>query len=159
MRCRLKKCCFMITLRVGCIISSLILVFFELLAVPLRSAEPCCDSFEGVLVVVYRVLEIVHFVGCLMLFVASFLKTSVLVFFFLVTSCLHTLLFPAFLVAEVMVWNADIIDIGLSICGLLLGIYFWVVAYAFYHQCKEEVVTDLTLITTFRKKGSLVSVV
>ncbi|KAH8355409.1 hypothetical protein KR084_004526, partial [Drosophila pseudotakahashii] len=159
MRCRLKKCCFLITLRVGCMISSLILVFFELLAVPLRSAESCCESFEGVLVVVYRVMEIVHFVGCLMLFVASFLKTSVLVFIFLVTSCLHTLLFPAFLVAEVMIWNADIIDIGLSIGGLrrsniyifcifnnflsiVLGLYFWVVAYAFYHLCKEEVVAD-----------------
>jgi len=63
----------MISLRVGCMISALILVFFELLAVPLRSGEPCCDSFEGILVVVYRVIEIMHFVGCLMLFVASFL--------------------------------------------------------------------------------------
>ncbi|XP_037726609.1 uncharacterized protein LOC119557781 [Drosophila subpulchrella] len=159
MRCRLKKCCFMISLRVGCMISALILVFFALLAVPLRSAEPCCDSFEGILVVVYRVIDIMHFVGCLMLFVASFLKTSALVFIFLVMSCIHILLSPAFLVAEIMVWNADIIDIVLAICGLLLSIYFWIVAYAFYHKCKEEIVADVNLVPTFRKKGSIVSIV
>jgi len=33
-------------------------------------------------------------------------------------SCIHILLSPAFLVAEIMVWNADIIDIVLTICGL-----------------------------------------
>ncbi|XP_016946330.1 uncharacterized protein LOC108022003 [Drosophila biarmipes] len=157
MRCRLRKCCFVISLQVGCMISALILVFFELLGVPLRSAEPCCDSFEGILVVVYRVMEILHFVGCLMLFVASFLKASALVFIYLFISCIHILLFPAFLVAEIMVWNADIIDIVLTISGLLLSIYFWIVAYAFYHKCKEELVEDVNLVPAQRKKGSILS--
>nr|NP_001245561.1 uncharacterized protein Dmel_CG43198 [Drosophila melanogaster]AFH07275.1 uncharacterized protein Dmel_CG43198 [Drosophila melanogaster] len=142
MRCRLRKCCCIISLRVGCMISALSLFFFELIAVPMRNASPCCDTLESIVLVVYGILDMVHFVGCLMLFVASFVKTSVLVLIFLITSCLHIVLYPAFLVAEVLIWDVDIIDISISIIGLLLCIYFWIVAYAFYFKCKEEVMTD-----------------
>ncbi|KRK06729.1 uncharacterized protein LOC26536013 [Drosophila yakuba] len=159
MRCRLRKCCCLISLRVGCMISALVLFFFELIAVPLRNATSCCDSFESVLLVVYRVLDMVHFIGALMLFVASFVKVSVLVLIFLITSCLHIALYPGFLVAEVLIWDADLIDISLSICGLLLGIYFWLVAYAFYYKCKEELMTDLPTVIIARKKESVVSAV
>ncbi|XP_017051946.1 uncharacterized protein LOC108095377 isoform X2 [Drosophila ficusphila] len=119
MKFRLKKFLFFISLRVGCMISALVLFLFELLAVPLRDARPCCDSFEGVLAVVYRVLGIIYFIGCLMLFVASCVRISFLVMIFLSTSLLHTILFPGFLVAEVMIWHANIIDLGLSIGGLV----------------------------------------
>ncbi|KAI8035291.1 uncharacterized protein LOC128260777 [Drosophila gunungcola] len=156
MICGLRKCCCVISLRVGCMISALLLIFFELIAVPLRNAKPCCDSFEGVIAVVYRVLEIVNFVGCLMLFVASFVKTSVLVSLFLATSSLHTLLYPAFLVAEVVIWNADIVDISLSILGIVLGIYIWIVALAFYFECKEDVFKDDGTSPDLRKKGSII---
>ncbi|XP_039498104.1 uncharacterized protein LOC120455747 isoform X2 [Drosophila santomea] len=159
MRCRLRKCCCLISLRVGCMISALVLFFFQLIAVPLRNATSCCDSFESVLLVVYRVLDMVHFIGCLMLFVASFVKVSVLVLIFLITSCLHIALYPGFLVAELLIWDADLIDISLSICGLLLGIYFWLVAYAFYYKCKEELITDVPTVIIARKKESVVSAV
>ncbi|KQS30535.1 uncharacterized protein LOC26526757 [Drosophila erecta] len=158
MGCRLRKCCCLISLRVGCMISALLLFFFELIAVPLGNARPCCDSLEGALSVAYRVLEIVHFVGCLMLFVASFVKTSVLVLIFLFTSCLRTVLHPAFLVAEVLIWDADLIDISLSITGLFLGIYFWIVAYAFYFKCREEVLMDSPRVTISRKIDSIILV-
>ncbi|XP_043659500.1 uncharacterized protein LOC122624122 isoform X2 [Drosophila teissieri] len=157
MRCRLRKCCCIVSLRVGCMISALLLFFFQLIAVPLRNATFCCDSFEGVLLVVYRVLDMVHFVGCLMLFVASFVKISVLVLIFLITSCLHSVVYPGFLVAEALIWHADLIDIGLSICGL--RIYFWLVAYAFYFKCKEELITDAPTVIITRKKESVVSAV
>ncbi|XP_016981544.1 uncharacterized protein LOC108046404 [Drosophila rhopaloa] len=155
MRFLLRKFCFVISLRVGCMISAFILIFFQLLTVPLRKASPCCDSFEGVLVVVYRVLEIVNFVGCLMLFVASFVKASALVCFFLITNLCHTILYPAFLVAEVVIWKADLIDLILSVVGIVLGIYFWIVAFAFFFKCKEDVLTGESPSSGLRKKGSM----
>ncbi|XP_017116175.1 uncharacterized protein LOC108138483 [Drosophila elegans] len=155
MKCRLRKCCWVISLRVGCMISALLLIFFELMAVPLRNAKPCCDSLEGVLAVVNRVLEIVNFVGCLMLFVASFVKTSVLVSLFLATSLLHSLLYPAFLVAEVVIWNADIVYISMSVLGIVLGIYIWIVALAFYFECRDNVFKDDGTSPDRRKKGSI----
>ncbi|XP_017066807.1 uncharacterized protein LOC108104952 [Drosophila eugracilis] len=151
---RLKKCCCIISLRNGCMISALILLFFQLLAVPIRNTKPCCNNFESILLIICRIVDIIHCIGCLMLFAASYLKLSLLVLIFLVTNCLRALLFPAFLVAEILIWNVDIFDLSFSICGLLLSIYFWIVAYAYYYKCQEEVSADEIPESILRKKGS-----
>ncbi|KAH8287365.1 hypothetical protein KR054_006227 [Drosophila jambulina] len=137
MRITLKKFCFCMPVSRGCLIISLILLFLEAIAPPLRDPGPE-RSAGRILAVGYRILNVIHTLGCLVLFLAYFLRYSGVVIVFLATLILHMLVLPIFLFLDIYIWHTNIIDVSIGFIGEFCSLYFLVVAYSFYWECKEE---------------------
>ncbi|KAH8245110.1 hypothetical protein KR032_004867, partial [Drosophila birchii] len=131
MKFRLTKCCFLLPLGRGCLIISLILIFFELIAPPL-SATGSLESSDFVLSWGYKMLNVIHTLGCLMLFASYFLRYSGFVLVFLGTLLFHSIVLPIFLLCDIYLWETDLIDTAIALVGEGKSyIYFSYIFYIF----------------------------
>ncbi|KAH8262105.1 hypothetical protein KR038_007283, partial [Drosophila bunnanda] len=113
---RQRKFCHCIPLRMGCCIISLILLFLEVLAPPLSDQSPK-GSLGHYLTFGYRIMNFIHTLSCLTLFLGYFTRCSGFVCIFMCTFFLHMILVPIILVFEIKLWKPDIVDLIIGFAG------------------------------------------
>ncbi|KAH8304599.1 hypothetical protein KR059_012829 [Drosophila kikkawai] len=123
MKFRLKTFCFVVPLDIGCLIIAVILILFELLAPPLHDPGPAGSPGRR-LAAAYRLLNIVHSLGCMLLFAAYFLRFSLLVLAFMASLILHMVMLPVFLFLDIFVWRTDTLDVTIAFVGVCKLYYY-----------------------------------
>ncbi|XP_030375665.1 uncharacterized protein LOC115624953 [Scaptodrosophila lebanonensis] len=93
---------------------------------------------ENVIGLIGRSVYMVHCIGSILLFIGAFLKMSIFLLIYLITDILH-IIFGSIFLFDWWLENHQLkteIVIGLAL--IMCSIYFWLVVYSYYVQCKSE---------------------
>ncbi|XP_023169447.1 uncharacterized protein LOC111598437 isoform X2 [Drosophila hydei] len=128
MKFQLSKCCYCINLRFGCFL----VVFFDIFMHAVHIEFGNHEVFKVLKPFIY----VTHFVGCLMLFYSAAV-VSLLTLVYLTTDVLKFIFF----VLSAYGWmnrQNTIFTLCIHVINILFSVYFWLVAYSYFRQCKDN---------------------
>ncbi|XP_032296097.1 uncharacterized protein [Drosophila virilis] len=134
MKLRLAKCCYFVNLRSGCFL----VAFFDMCMHMVNLSYGKSSTIEAVATIIY----LAHFLGIIMLFLSAAVEMSPLLLVYLATDIAKFL----FLIISAYVWvpcrRNSMFTLIVTCINILLSVYFWLVTYSYYWQCRETV-TDI----------------
>ncbi|XP_017963353.1 uncharacterized protein LOC108656008 [Drosophila navojoa] len=130
MKFQLSKFCWCIDLRIGCFL----IVFFDILMHAVHIEFGNHELFNILKPFIY----VTHFVGCLMLFYSAAVQISLLILVYLTTDVLKFLFFVISAYGWAQSWQNTIFTICIQAINILFSVYFWLVAYSYFRQCRDN---------------------